>query len=67
MVANALGGIGGRRQERARELAERLAGEGDAPSAELSALLRDPVANALDYGAGLATIVILVLMIWRPG
>src|SRR5690348_12521201 len=39
-VANALGGIGGRHQERSRELAERLAREGDAPSDELRALLR---------------------------
>jgi uncharacterized membrane protein len=66
-VANALGGIGGRHQERSRELAERLAREGDAPSDELRALLRDPTGTAISYAAGLATLAILVLMIWKPG
>jgi hypothetical protein len=66
-AANALGGAGGRRQEKVRELALRLAREGDEPSAELSAALRDPVARALNVGAGLATLGILVLMIWKPG
>src|SRR5947207_1135856 len=46
-VANALGGNGGRRDRRSRELAERLAAEGDQPSAELRALLRDPVQFAM--------------------
>ena len=66
VVANALGGIGGRHQERARELAERLAGEGDTPSAELRALLRDPKGAAISYAAGAATLAILVLMVWKP-
>ena len=67
VIVNALGGIGGRHQERARELAERLAAEGDTPSDELRALLRDRRGNAMSYGAGLATLLILVLMIWKPG
>ncbi len=67
VVANAGGGMGGRRQEQARELAERLAGAGDEPSPELTALLRDPVSTALNYGAGAATLAILVLMVWKPG
>ena len=67
VAANALGGIGGRHQERSRELAERLAGEGDAPSDELRALLRDRTGAAVSYAAGLATFAILVLMIWKPG
>lgn len=67
VVANALGGIGGRHQERSHELARRLAAEGDAPSAELRALLRDPKGTAVSYLAGAATIAILVLMIWKPG
>jgi len=66
VLANALGGIGGRHQEKARTLAERLAGEGDAPSPELRALVRDPTGLALSYMAGAATIGILVLMIWKP-
>jgi uncharacterized membrane protein len=65
-VANALGGIGGRHQERSRELAERLARDGDAPSDELRALLRDPAGTAISYLAGLATLAILALMIWKP-
>jgi uncharacterized membrane protein len=67
VVANALGGIGGRHQERSRELAERLAADGDAPSDELRALLRDPKGTAVSYTAGVATLAILVLMIWKPG
>jgi uncharacterized membrane protein len=67
VIANALGGIGGKHQERTRKLAEQLAGAGDAMTDELRALLRDPRGNALSYGAGLATLAILVLMIWKPG
>jgi uncharacterized membrane protein len=66
VVANALGGIGGRHQERARELAERLAAEGDASTAELRALLTDRAGLAVSWAAGLATLAILVLMIWKP-
>jgi uncharacterized membrane protein len=67
VVANALGGRGGKHQERAREMAERLAAAGDASTAELRALLADPKGNALSWLAGVATILILVLMIWKPG
>jgi uncharacterized membrane protein len=66
-VANALGGIGGGRDKRTRELAERLAAQGDQPSAELRSRLRDPVSLALSWGSGLAVIAILALMIWKPG
>jgi uncharacterized membrane protein len=66
-VANALGSNGGRRDRRSRELAERLAAEGDQPSPELRASLRDPVTLALSWGSGAVVIVILVLMIWKPG
>jgi uncharacterized membrane protein len=67
VVANALGGVGGRRDKEARRLAERLAAEGDAPSAELTARLRDPVSLALSWGSGVVVIAILALMIWKPG
>jgi uncharacterized membrane protein len=66
-VANALGGVGGRREKATRQLAERLAAEDDAPSDELRARLRDPVSLALSWGSGLVVVVILVLMIWKPG
>ena len=66
-VSSALGGIGGGREKKTRLLAERLAGEGDAPSGELRVRLRDPVTLALSYGSSVLVIVILVLMIWKPG
>ncbi len=66
-VANAMGGIGGRRDMRTRELAEQLAAQGDQPSAELQSRLRDPVALALSWGSGIVVVVILTLMIWKPG
>ncbi len=66
VVANALGGLGGRHQERSRELAERLAADGDASTDELRRLLRDRRGNAVSWLAGLATLAILVLMIWKP-
>lgn len=67
VLANALGGIGGSRERKTRELAERLAAAGDAPSAELTARLRDPVWLALSWGSGLVIVGILALMIWKPG
>ena len=66
VIANALGAQGGRHQEHARELAERLAGEGDVSNDELKAILNDPKGAAMSYGAGIATLGILVLMIWKP-
>jgi uncharacterized membrane protein len=67
VVVGALGGRGGGREKATRQLAERLATEGDAPSDELRARLRDPVTLALSWGSGVLVIVILVLMIWKPG
>jgi uncharacterized membrane protein len=67
VVANALGGVGGRRERATRELAERLAAEGDTPSAELRARMHDPVTLALSWGSGVVVIAILALMIWKPG
>jgi len=67
LAANALGGAGGRHQERARLRAEQLAAEGDTPDDELRAILRDPRGNAMSWLAGLATLLLLVDMIWKPG
>jgi uncharacterized membrane protein len=67
VVANALGGRGGRYQARAGQEAARLAKEGDVITPELRALVRDPVGNALSYGSGLTLVLILILMIWKPG
>lgn len=66
-IANALGGMGGKHQRRARELAAERASAGDTPTDEVRALLRDSRANALSWVAGAATLGILVLMIWKPG
>lgn len=67
VVANAIGGIGGKREKATRALAERLAAAGDAPSAELRARMRDPLTLALSWGSGLVVLAILALMIWKPG
>jgi len=67
VATSALGGIGGKHQERARKLAEQLAAAGDATSVELRTLLRDRKGNAMSWLAGAATLGILVLMIWKPG
>jgi uncharacterized membrane protein len=66
-LASALGGRGGRHQEHVREIAEREAAAGDTMSGELRAMLRDPKALAVNYAAGVATIAVLVIMVWKPG
>jgi uncharacterized membrane protein len=60
------GGLGGQAAKRARKLAERLAGEGDEPSAELEALLRHRPSAVLNWAAAAAAVAILVLMVWQP-
>jgi uncharacterized membrane protein len=67
VASNAMGGAGGKGERRVRELAERLAASGDMPSSELTAQLRDPTRLALSWGSGVLVILILVLMIWKPG
>jgi uncharacterized membrane protein len=67
IVANALGGIGGRRDDRTARLARELAASGDAPSAELRGRVRDPISLALSYGSGLVLVALLAIMIWKPG
>jgi uncharacterized membrane protein len=66
VLSSALGAAGGRHQEKARELAEQL-GAAEASSDELRTLLRDPRGNAMSWLAGLATLLLLVDMIWKPG
>ena len=67
VVAGALGGRSGKHQTAVMNEAKRLAQSGDTMTAELRALVRDPVGNALAYGSGLTIVLILVLMIWKPG
>jgi uncharacterized membrane protein len=67
VYSNAAGGVGGKREDNTRKLAERLAAQGDRPSSDLRARLRDPLTLALEYSSGLAIVAVLVLMIWKPG
>ena len=67
IVANALGGAGGKRDAATARLAGELAAAGDAPSPELQARVRDPISLALSYGSGLLLVVVLALMVWKPG
>jgi uncharacterized membrane protein len=67
LLANAAGGMGGRRDDRTKELARELAASGDQPSAELRARVHDPISLALSYGSGLLLVAVLALMIWKPG
>jgi uncharacterized membrane protein len=67
VLSNIFGAVGGGRGKPTMELAERLAAEGDQPSAELKTGLRDPLVLFLDYGAAVLGFAVLVLMIWKPG
>jgi len=66
VLAMALGGYGGRYARHARELAERLAAAGDAPSPELRALVRDPRSLWTNTVSGLVLLAIVALMVWQP-
>jgi uncharacterized membrane protein len=67
LISGALGGAGGKHQERARVKAEQLATAGDASDDELRSLLRDRRGQAMSWLAGLATLLLLVDMVWKPG
>jgi uncharacterized membrane protein len=66
VAAMALGGYGGRTARHARDLAERLAAEGDAPSPELRALVAARGPLWASYASGLMLLAILALMVWQP-
>lgn len=67
VISLALGGAGGRPLRHVRYLAEQLAADGDQPSAELRAKVGARIHLVLNWGSGLATVAILVLMVWKPG
>jgi uncharacterized membrane protein len=67
VISVALAAPGGRMLRHARELAERLAGESDTPSDELRRAVADPRALVLNYLSFAALVVILVLMVAKPG
>lgn len=66
VLAVVLGSIGGRRPKQARLLAERLAAEGDAGSLELHRLLHDRTALVGNYAAGLLSLTVVALMVFKP-
>jgi uncharacterized membrane protein len=66
-ASGVLGQVGGTRARHARELAERLASEGDRPSAELRRALADPLTAALNWASMAALLATVGLMIWKPG
>jgi uncharacterized membrane protein len=61
-----VGAIAGRQDRHTRELAERLAGEGDERSEELGQRLRDPLNLALSASLLVAALAIVALMVWKP-
>jgi hypothetical protein len=67
VVMGALGSAGGKHQERTRAVAERLAAAGDTSDDELRSLLHDRRGNAMSWLAGLAALLLLIDMIWKPG
>ena len=67
VVAAVLGAIGGQVPKRARQLASRLAADGQPASAELRALLADRRALAANYVSALLLPAIIALMVWKPG
>jgi uncharacterized membrane protein len=67
-VAGGTGVRGGDAYQRAEKRARELADAGsDEPDAELASLMRDPTALALNAISTVATLLILLDMIWKPG
>ena len=68
-ISAGTGQRGGQTYAQAQKLAEGLVaeGRGDEPSAELTTLLKDRTAGILTAVSSLAVLVILYLMIYKPG
>jgi uncharacterized membrane protein len=66
-VAIWAGQTGGARDRQTRLLAEQLAAESNVATPDLRARLRNPRTLALSYGSGVVLVVVLALMIWKPG
>ena len=67
VVAVLLGALAGRRPRQARELAERLASDGEAMSPKLRALLDDPASRFANFASATLVVAILALMTFKPG
>jgi uncharacterized membrane protein len=65
IVVLALGAIGGQTPKRARLLASGLAADGAPVSEELRALLDDKRSRAINYGALVILVAIIVLMVFK--
>jgi len=67
-IAGGTGARGGEVYQRAEKRARELAASGnDEPSAELASLMRDRTSLTLNAISTLATLLILLDMIWKPG
>lgn len=66
VAAMALGGYGGRTARHARHLARDLAGDADAPSDELHALVSARRPLLASYASFVLLLAILALMVWQP-
>jgi uncharacterized membrane protein len=67
VVAVGAGQAGGARDKETRLLAEQLAAGSNEATPELRDRMHDPRTLALSYGSGVALVVVLALMIWKPG
>ncbi|HSI98535.1 MAG TPA: DUF2269 family protein [Gaiellaceae bacterium] len=61
-----VGAVAGRQDRHTRELAERLAADGDRPSEELARRLRGPANLTLNASLLVATFAVVALMVWQP-
>ena len=66
LASMALGGLGGRTARHARNLAERLAADGDEPSSELRSLVAHRPSLWASYLSTALLVAIVVLMVWQP-
>jgi len=66
-ASGAFAGPAGKRLRHARELAERLAADGDQPSPDLHRAVADRTALVLNYASFACLVAILVLMVFKPG
>ena len=66
-IAGYTGSKVGAHYTQAQKLVEQLAGQGDAPSTELATTLSDRRIRTLHAITIIATVAILVDMIWKPG
>ena len=56
-----------RAEEQAARDGQQAAAEGTPPVEEIITILRNPLARGANTIAALASVAILVLMVWRPG